>query len=226
MAISAPWGAGKTTLARLIEEQLRTRFGWDKDHIICWFNAWNHDDSPNLGAAFAARVAQSANGQRRWWRRLVQPLPSAMLSPEQRWRRKLWIILTSLAIALALVLGPDTRNMVVAAAKPTDKTWLNAAHGIQGFGLTILVLLGAITFIYPKVLSGTQALSRFINDPQSAAAGGSIESVRQQLRDLIDQATRGADASSCSLMTLSDADLLVRSRYAKSPRSCLITRVW
>ena len=141
VAISAPWGAGKTVLARLVEEQLQTSFQWDKAHIICWFNAWNHDDSPNLGAAFAARVAQSANRGRRWWRRLVQPLPSAMLTPEQRWRRKLWIILTSLAVAVALVLGPDTQNMVEAAAKPADKTWLNAAHGIQGFGLTLLVLL-------------------------------------------------------------------------------------
>jgi hypothetical protein len=191
VAISAPWGAGKTTLARLVEEQLQTRVEWDYDHIICWFNAWNHDDSPNLGAAFAARVAQSANRRRRWWRRLVQPLPSAMLTPEQRWRRKLWIILTSVAIAVALVLGPDTRNMVEAAAKPTDKTWLNAVHGIQGFGLTLLVLLGAIAFIYPKVFSGAQALSRFITDPQSEAASGSIDSVRLQLRDLVNQATRG-----------------------------------
>ena len=190
VAISAPWGAGKTTLARLVEEQLKTRFEWEDDHIICWFNAWNHDDSANLGAAFAARVAQSANRKRRWWRRLAQPLPSAMLTPEQRWRRKLWIILGSLAVAAALVLGPDTGNMVKAAAKPTDKTWLTAVHGVQGFGLTLLVLLGAIAFIYPKVFSGAKALSRFITDPQTEAATGSIDMVRLQLRNLIKQATR------------------------------------
>jgi KAP-like P-loop domain-containing protein len=190
VAISAPWGAGKTTLARLVEEQLKTRFEWEDDHIICWFNAWNHDDSPNLGAAFAARVAQSANRKRPWWWRLAQPLPSAMLTPEQRWRRKLWIILGSLAAAVALVLGPDTGNMVEAAAKPTDKTWLTAVHGVQGFGLTLLVLLGGIAFIYPKVFSGAKALSRFITDPQTEAASGSIDMVRLQLRDLIKQATR------------------------------------
>jgi len=54
----------------------------DEPHIICQFNAWKHDDAPNLGAAFAAHVAQRANRYRHWWRRLIDPLPAAMLSPE------------------------------------------------------------------------------------------------------------------------------------------------
>lgn len=39
MAISAPWGAGKTTLAQLVQEQLRSTGDWDEPHIICRFNA-------------------------------------------------------------------------------------------------------------------------------------------------------------------------------------------
>jgi hypothetical protein len=57
--------------------------------------------------------------------------------------------------------------------------------------LTAVVLLAALTFIYPKVLSGAQAVARFIKDPQTEASRGSMESVREQLGRLIRQATRG-----------------------------------
>ena len=147
-------------------------------------------DAPNLGASFAAKVAQCANRHRHWWRRLAQPLPSTMLSIEQRWRRKLWVILVSLAVALTLVLGPDTRDIITAAAQPDDKNWTNAEHAVHGFGLTVLILLIALAFIYPKVFSGAQAIARFIGDPRAEAAGGSIDSVRKQLGTLIHQATR------------------------------------
>ena len=191
VAISGPWGAGKTSLARQVQEQLKTHGDWDDDHIICEFSAWKHDDAPNLGAAFAAKVAQSASEERHWWRRLIQPLPSRMLTPEQRWRRQLYVILASLAVAVGLVLGPDTREIITAAAQPTGTHWINAERAAHGFGLTLIVILAALAFIYPKIFSGTQAVARFINDPESEAARGSIDSVSKQLGGLIASATRG-----------------------------------
>ncbi len=89
MAINAPWGAGKTTLANMIAEQLRQR---PKDrghapHIICWFNAWMHDDAPNLATAFISDVGRAANRHRHLLTRLFDPLPSALLEPRgRRWR--------------------------------------------------------------------------------------------------------------------------------------------
>src|SRR5262249_45288167 len=58
MAINAPWGAGKTTLAKMIEEQLvqRPKDRGQAPHIVCWFNAWMHDDAPNLATAFICQV--------------------------------------------------------------------------------------------------------------------------------------------------------------------------
>jgi hypothetical protein len=191
MAINGPWGVGKTSLARLVQEQLKTHGDWDDDHIICEFSAWKHDDAPNLGAAFAAKVAQSASEERRWWRRLIQPLPSRMLTPEQRWRRQLYIILASFAVTLGLVLGPDTREIITAAVQPTGTHWINAERAAHGFGLTLIIILAALAFIYPKIFSGTQAVARFINDPKSEAARGSIDSVTKQLGSLISSATRG-----------------------------------
>lgn len=191
VAISGPWGAGKTSLARLVQEQLKVHGDWDDDHIICEFSAWKHDDAPSLGAAFAAKVAQSANEERHWWRRLIHPLPSRMLTPEQRWRRQLYVILASLSAAVGLVLGPDTREIITVAAQPTGAHWINAERAAHGFGLTLIIILAALAFIYPKIFSGTKAVARFIHDPKSEAARGSIDSVSKQLGGLIASATRG-----------------------------------
>jgi len=191
VAISAPWGAGKTTLAALTARQLRKRAAWDQLHIICQFNAWQHDDAPHLGAAFAADIAQHVNGYRRWWRRIIQPLPSPMLTPELRWRRKCIVILISLVIAIGLVLESKSRSLLLAAMQPTDARWKAAEHDVHGIGLSALILVSALAFIYPKIFSGTKAVARFIDDPQAEAARGSMASVRKQLGELVHSATRG-----------------------------------
>jgi hypothetical protein len=191
IAISAPWGAGKTTLAGLVQRELRTPGDWDEPHIICSFNAWNHDDAPHLGAAFAADVAQWANQCRPLWRRIIQPLPSVMLTPEQSWRRKLYVILFALTLTVVLIFGPAVGKVVTAAAQPTGGHWTAAEHAAHGFGLSVIIFLAALAFIYPRVLSGTQAVARFIRDPKAEASQGSMATVRNQLGRLIRQATRG-----------------------------------
>jgi KAP family P-loop domain len=189
VAISAPWGAGKTTLAALVQQELQKPGDWDEPHIICSFNAWNHDDAPHLGAAFAADVAQRANQYRGLWRKIIQPLPSAMLTREQAWRRRLYVILFALVVTVLLIFGPNGK-ILTAAAQPTSENWVAAEHAAHGYGLTVFVLLAALAFVYPKVLSGTQAVARFIKNPQAEAALGSMESVRRQLGTLISQATQ------------------------------------
>ena len=49
-------GSGKTSLAKMVEARLQP---WPKErgeapNIVCWFNAWLHDDAPDRGLAFAA----------------------------------------------------------------------------------------------------------------------------------------------------------------------------
>lgn len=91
MAINAPWGAGKTTLANMIANRLRQRprDRGEAPHIICWFNAWMHDDAPNLATAFISEISRIADGHRRPLSRLLYPLPSALLSAAARRRRRL-----------------------------------------------------------------------------------------------------------------------------------------
>ncbi|HEY3092548.1 MAG TPA: P-loop NTPase fold protein [Vicinamibacterales bacterium] len=90
MAINAPWGAGKTSLAKMIAAQLEQR---PKDrgaapHIICWFNAWMHDDAPDLATAFVSQVSRTADQYREPLTRVLHPLPAAILTPRDRkWRR-------------------------------------------------------------------------------------------------------------------------------------------
>jgi hypothetical protein len=73
MAISTQWGAGKTSLAKMIEGRLKRRpiQRGDPPHIACWFNAWIHDDAPHLGAAFATEVAKTADRNGPMRRRFV-----------------------------------------------------------------------------------------------------------------------------------------------------------
>jgi Cdc6-like AAA superfamily ATPase len=121
MAINAPWGAGKTTLANMVASELRQR---PKDrgqepHIICWFNAWMHDDAPNLATAFVAEVSRTANRHRRWVRRIFWPLPWGVLYPSsRRWRQVAGgIVVVALALALSWWLGSHLQQIEEATNK-------------------------------------------------------------------------------------------------------------
>src|SRR5258708_7784283 len=78
VAISGPWGSGKTSLAQLIEARLKVeqywQLGWDRAPITCWFNAWTHRDAPHLGAALAASVTRNVSAHRAFHWRLLSPL--------------------------------------------------------------------------------------------------------------------------------------------------------
>ena len=90
MSINAPWGAGKTSLANMIEHRLRQLplDRGDAPHVIFWFNAWMHDDAPNLATALISEVSRQADTHRPRRYQLVEPLPAALLAPSaRRWRR-------------------------------------------------------------------------------------------------------------------------------------------
>jgi hypothetical protein len=242
MAINAPWGAGKTTLANMIAEQLqqRPRDRGQAPHIICWFNAWMHDDAPHLATAFISEVSRTANRHRTWFASLVHPLPSAMLDTRERnWRRAFFSVAVILLTVPAAVwigehlqhveerrasesarlssfqttettttdaTGKDTSRSVsetqtrsrAAAPDPKERkpdrmdsylTWLQARAVPLGAFLTAMagVLTGLLGIIV-RVLTST-ALSAFIRSPEKAAEAGTMWSARQQMRNLIREAT-------------------------------------
>src|SRR4051812_48100750 len=111
IAVSAPWGGGKTSvggmLQTLLERRVARRHG-DRPRLVCWFNAWEHEDAEHLGAALAGAVAREASRRRVWWRRALFPLPSAMLESGERLRRTLVSAALCLVVAIAVAIKqPD-----------------------------------------------------------------------------------------------------------------------
>ena len=190
IAINGPWGSGKTSLAKMAEARLPIGSDWDAPHVVCWFDAWANDDAPHLGAAFAAAVASTANKQRRWWVRLAMPLPSVMLSPEQRWRRRLWLGVLTVALATAAVFWPTGGSLLTPLLHPGE-TVSQLGHGKAATRLAWPVLVVAVIVLAQRLAPSIQGIARWIDNPGSEAARGSMQDASQQLRRLINQAVRG-----------------------------------
>jgi len=190
IAINGPWGSGKTSLAKMAEARLPIGSDWDAPHVVCWFDAWANDDAPHLGAAFAAAVASAVNKQRRWWVRLAMPLPSVMLSPEQRWRRRLWLGVITGALATAAVFWPTGGSLLTPLLHP-GATFSKLGHGTAAARLAVPVLLVAVIALAQRLAPSIQGIARWIDSPGSEAARGSMQDASRQLRRMINQALRG-----------------------------------
>jgi hypothetical protein len=235
MSINAPWGAGKTSLANLLEERLLNPPGprLHRQHIILRFNAWMYDDAPNLAAPLVTEVCRRADIERPRWQRFLRPLPAALLAPSaRRWRRfgyaSLVIVLTLVGLwqvseHLTHVEGrqkydaavnetyqqttsrtPDgrpiytdetvtqTRPRTPAPSVPPDLgpadealKWLQPRLVLLG---TFLTAFAGLVGVFVKVLSSTTLLS-FVQSPEKAAEGGSIQGAQRTIGRLIKDAT-------------------------------------
>lgn len=182
LSIDAAWGAGKTSLARLIERMLCE---WpedrgDRPHIVVWFNAWMHSDAPNLGTALAAVVGKTVAEHRPAWRRALQPLPSRMLSPEARSRRRALWLLAALVVAVLVAFLPHALNLFGLSQETARWAGLGALAGIPIAGALLTGLLGV-----------AQSAAAFVHDPSSQAASGSMSDVASQFAKLVRTATGG-----------------------------------
>jgi hypothetical protein len=182
IALSAPWGAGKTSVAGLIEQRLQKRVaarGGAQKRIVCWFNAWEHADAPHLGAALAAQVARTANKKRPIWWRIAKPLPAAMVDPRERGRRMLYLALAAAITAGAIVLFDPSRRLAENA--------LDLKETFIG-GLGLIGALWVAVLSWRVLFAAARDAARFIDDPGSEAARGTMAEVKKQLGDLIAQA--------------------------------------
>jgi hypothetical protein len=183
LSINAPWGAGKTSLARLIERKVCE---WPKErgdppHIVCWFNAWMHSDAPNLGPALAAAVGKTVARDRPTWRRLASPMAAAMLSPEERRRRRVLVLVFAALAAVIAAFAPQALHSIFHVSAQTGR-WIGAG---------VLAGVPIAASLWTSALGVAQAAATFIDDPKAQAATGSMADVAAQFAELVRSATRG-----------------------------------
>ncbi len=189
VALSGPWGSGKTSLAHLIQDSLEAdsiwQLFWDEKPVICWFNAWMHGDAPNLGAALAASVTRKLGKRRRLYLRWFSPLPSVMLPPEQRAWRRVW---TAVMVASAAFLG----LMGFLWIFPQFRQESGALGHLFGHWQLLTIWAAAPTAIAFLRLVGrvSDSVGAFIDAPRSAAAQGTMAEVAEQLKKVTYQAQR------------------------------------
>ena len=206
IAISAPWGAGKTSLGRLLESRLlqRARERRARPHAIVWFNAWKHDDADHLGAAFAADVARQLGHQRPFWWKVMAPLPSPFLRPGSRWKRRL-LAAAALLIAVVLVVAfvKGVRDLF---GSSTSKQ-LSDLHGRAGPALTSIAVVLAVAYVlYGHVFRIARAVVDYVGDPRGEAAKGSMDDVSDQLGRIVRQATSGRGSPRRAVIFVDDLE--------------------
>ncbi|WP_158226802.1 KAP family P-loop NTPase fold protein [Amycolatopsis vastitatis] len=190
VAISGPWGSGKTSLARLIDDRLQVKENWQgrwfEAPLTCWFNAWHHADAANVGVALAAHVARILAPERPIWWRLLQPLPAAMLGPTRRWWRRIWQGVAGAALTAAVLLA-------VAWLVPALREKLGPIGALPGDATNPVVLLAGgstLLALAVRAFKASGALGAYLETPREAAAKGSMAEVRAHLHDLVRQALR------------------------------------
>ena len=219
VAISGPWGSGKTSLARMIDSEVRKRENWERDEwldppLTSWFNAWHHADAENVGVALAARAARRLAPERRLWWRVLQPLPVSLLRPGRRWARRVWQGAAAAAVALcglvALVWAVPGLRPVLG---PVGRMAQGGPDAVLVFGAVAAALaLASRAFRLGGSIGG------YLEEPQAMAAAGAIADVREHLGRLIRQALRRGAAG----VGYAAAGHLRRRGYGRAVRRGLV----
>lgn len=201
IAIDAPWGAGKTSLGRMIEARLsppghhpaKTNREF-VSHISCWFDAWLYDEQERLASALAATVVRELDPERSWWSRLVRPVPGGLLSRQARLRRAL-VFVVAPAIGLGAVttgLGwsvrPDLIPLVAGLVGVEDEAGSRVV-----FGVSVSVLAGLAAQVAGWLGRFRDAIAGYVDSPSETARTGSTLSVQRQLARFVRDATRRRD---------------------------------
>jgi len=193
IAIHAPWGSGKTSLARLIEEQARfPSFSGTEPHKVFWFNAWLHDEGNSVSASFVSALARYCDQQRPLIARFFRPISADVLSVHERRHRRYLYTFSSFVFALTILFtfGNDflvlLPNALLGDLKGLERTTAFTKGGL------FVALAAAIPFAYSSLTKlfteiGA-AMGAFVLDPKLEAQTASLQKVRRELSNLVRKA--------------------------------------
>jgi hypothetical protein len=154
IAITGPWGTGKSSLMNLVAEDLRRR---GANPVL--FNAWHHQKEENIFAALLENIR-------------AQAIPSAwrLSGLAFRWRllflrmgKNLFALLIAIAVVATLLYALDWRTLAIAVGKSTKafdakavSNWLDKIVGVgAGAALLLLVKIYATLDLKPSELMAT-----------------------------------------------------------------------
>lgn len=181
IAVTGPWGSGKSSLMNLLAEDLREY----RRHPV-WFNAWHHQKEEHLLAALLENVRRQ--GVPPWWR--WRGLRFRIRLLQRRSAADWWKIL-SLTFVLALSSTYYVRHSDSLGEVPSDV----AAHVLDllpfgdfegdphGGGAWLLPLAGILGTAGPLSLGFLRALVAFRVSPASLLSTESASKSGGKLRD-------------------------------------------
>jgi hypothetical protein len=135
IAVTGPWGTGKSSLMRLIEHDLRrNRFR------PVWFNAWHAQEETQLLAALLTAVRDQAAPP--WWTPLGLRFRARMLV-DRGWTA--WLKLSALIAALAAVIAAVASGQLERLLSFGDATqWSKTLATLIGTGGGATLLIGLV----------------------------------------------------------------------------------
>jgi hypothetical protein len=194
ISLHAEWGAGKTSLARLVKRRLESKPAAESyhPHVTCWFNAWMHDDAPILATSLAAEIAGTADRFRPLWRRVLNPIPAILMAarPRRVWKTVFYLGIIALAVLAtsfaALRLGYD-----LAAIVKLDPAVVGGIASLKGGAYTVALFVAVAGFVkvMSTVLPVAKSVADFVQDPKAAAKSAEMKDVKRELCRLISHAT-------------------------------------
>ncbi|RVU39314.1 hypothetical protein EOI86_08760 [Hwanghaeella grinnelliae] len=209
IAIDAPWGVGKTSVANLVKKRLDEQAGHDVlPHQTLYFNAWLHDDAERLPGALIASVAREADQARTWLSRMKRPLRDSFLSPKAatraRWKRRSILIAVLIAffgfcfLAFPAQIEEILKWFQNQFTSPTDNT-SSPENGETTISLgpvsmvlfTIFAsaVIGSLWECLHRWLAARPAVSEYVQHSSIGAQHGSLDLARNELQRLIEEVT-------------------------------------
>lgn len=168
-AISGPWGSGKSSIANLVANRLRTKTasGAESPHVVAQFNAWMHQDAKRIEIALMSHLARAIHDRRNHVPMLG--IPMQFLRPHQRcWRIAIYAMLLAfcLAVAVAELHWLDW---------PATSPWIAA-----------VALAGAIAAsLAPNALGLAKWIVNYASRPAAETEAGTLKEARDSWADYV-----------------------------------------